>query len=335
MEGRRGTIEIQEQRSKWFSIHRDGPQESSLTPSLFITYHSDTSEFLPKAMSFFFADDVAAVVAEKMGEQFTVQCIDLERRLNKLLEHLEFYAILSVQPIHYSKTVAIFSALAVNYSNPMPVLRCGNVEIKWVSAFKYLDYWLTTKLEWGNVIQRSCLRVRQQIGLVNSIRFAGITSSALRCALFSTFVLPFFTWLSALYPLFTNCQQSNLNHFYYTYLKRVMRFCHWSDFFFASAYNEPSLDDRCFRYWIKYCQKLTSSVDGRLLAEQLLLNNHRARWIEHEFRIRSMWPSKRYNFHLDMFTMALDWMARHGTTDSVVSIDNDANRCFAEHPDTF
>lgn len=195
LEGRRGRIKIQEQKSKWFSIHRGGPQGSSLTPALFITYHSDMSEFLPNAMSFFFADDVAAVVAGKMVEQFTVQCIDLERRLKKLFEHLEFYAILSVQPINYSKTVAMFSALAVNYPNPMPQLRCGNVEINWVSPVKYLGYWLTTKLGWGNGIQRSCMRVRQQIGLVNSIRFAGITSSALRRTLFSTFVLPFFTWI--------------------------------------------------------------------------------------------------------------------------------------------
>ena len=146
LEGRRDTIEIQEQRSIWFSIHRGGPQGSSLTPSLFITYHSDMSEFLPKAMSFFFADDVAAVVAGKIGEQFTVQCMDLERRLNKLFEHLEFYAILSVQPINFSKTVAMFSALSVNYPNPMPVFQCSNVEINWVSSFKYLGYWLTTKL---------------------------------------------------------------------------------------------------------------------------------------------------------------------------------------------
>jgi hypothetical protein len=48
-----------------------------------------------------------------------------------------------------------------------------------------------------------------------------------------------------------------------------------------------------------------------------------------------MWPSERYNFHLDVFSTALDWMARHGTIDSVVLLDDNDYRCFVEHPDTF
>ena len=48
-----------------------------------------------------------------------------------------------------------------------------------------------------------------------------------------------------------------------------------------------------------------------------------------------MWPSQRYNIHLDVFAMALEWMARHGIADSIVPLDNKDYRCFAEHPDTF
>ncbi len=48
-----------------------------------------------------------------------------------------------------------------------------------------------------------------------------------------------------------------------------------------------------------------------------------------------MWPSQRDNFHVDVFSAALDWMARHGTIDSVVPLDNNDFRCFVEDPDTF
>ena len=47
--------------------------------------------------------------------------------------------------------------------------------------------------------------------------------------LFGCYVLPYFTWLFALFPLFSECQRSYLSHFYYTCLKRVLRCQHWLD----------------------------------------------------------------------------------------------------------
>ncbi|CAF3942514.1 unnamed protein product, partial [Rotaria sp. Silwood1] len=112
LNNRKAVIEIQDKRSRWIKINRGCPQGSSFSPTLFITYHSDMADFLPGAMSFFFADDLAAVLADRIGIRFTDQCIDLERRLQKFLDDLEFYSILSVQPINYSKTQAMFSARA-------------------------------------------------------------------------------------------------------------------------------------------------------------------------------------------------------------------------------
>ncbi|CAF3275258.1 unnamed protein product [Rotaria sp. Silwood2] len=122
---RRAVIEIAEKRSHWFPTERGGPQGSCFTPILFITYHSDTEQFLCMAMSFFYADDLAVVIAARIGIQFTKQCIDLECRLNPFLVLLEFYAILFAQPINYIKTQAVFFARAFNYPNPMPRISCG------------------------------------------------------------------------------------------------------------------------------------------------------------------------------------------------------------------
>ncbi|CAF4331189.1 unnamed protein product [Rotaria socialis] len=71
-------------------------------------------------MSFFFADDLAAVLPGQIAFRFTDQCIDLERRLQSFLDQLEFYSILSVQPINYAKTQAMFWARAIVYPNMMP-----------------------------------------------------------------------------------------------------------------------------------------------------------------------------------------------------------------------
>ncbi|CAF4383409.1 unnamed protein product, partial [Rotaria magnacalcarata] len=113
---RRAVVEIAGKRSRWFPIKRGGPQGSCFTRILFITYRSDMEKFLCMEMSFFFADDLAA-------------------------------AILSVQPINYIKTQAMFSARVVNYPNPMPRISCGGYAIEWVKTYKYLGYWVTTKIE--------------------------------------------------------------------------------------------------------------------------------------------------------------------------------------------
>ncbi len=72
------------------------------------------ADFILGAMSFFFADDLVAFSAGKMGMRFTDQCIDLEYRLKTFFEQLEFYSILAVQPINYAKKEAMFSARAVH-----------------------------------------------------------------------------------------------------------------------------------------------------------------------------------------------------------------------------
>ena len=312
---RRACIEIQGKRSKWITIQRGGPQGSSITPSLFITYHSDMADYIQPAMSFFFADDLAAVLAGRIGIRFTDQCLDLERRLHVFFTQLEFYSLLAVQPINYSKTQTMFSARSVCYPNPMPQLRCGDQTIEWTSSFKYLGYWITTKMGWGNMIEKIRLKVRQRTALVNSVKFSGTSSLQLRRVLFSTFVLPYFTWLFGIYPLFTNTQRLNLNHLYFTLLKRVYKCQWWEDMFFSSMYNERTLDDLCYTYWERYIKALAKSEDGYLFMEQSELNTHRANWIEGRKRIHCLYRSKRFVPHVDALGQVLHWMTTHGTSD--------------------
>ena len=335
LRGRRAIVEVQGKRSRWFTINRGGPQGSSLTPTLFITYHSDMADFFPGAMSFFFADDLAAVLAGRIGVKFTEQCIDLERRLRTFLEQLEFYSILAVQPINYSKTQVMFSARALYYPNPMPHLTCGGQTLEWVSSFKYLGYWLTTKLGWGNIINKTRITVRQRTALINSFSYGGTSSVKLRRVLFSTFVLPHLTWLFGLFPLFTDAQRTELNHLYYTLLKRVYRCHYWEDFIFSLIYNERPLDDLCYSYWEKYTKALSRSEDGFLLLEQSSLNAHRSVWQEGRERVHGLRRSRRFVPHIDVLGKALKWMTSHGNSDSIVAYDEEEFSRFAQFPESF
>lgn len=134
---RRVVIEIGGCRSRWITIQRGGPQGSIFTPTLFITYHTDMRDFIPGAVSFFFADDLAAVIAGQMGVKFSEQCLDLENRLHEFFTQLEFYSILACQPISYSKTQAMVSARVVCYPNSLSEVNCGSHQIDWTTSYKY------------------------------------------------------------------------------------------------------------------------------------------------------------------------------------------------------
>ncbi|CAM4822440.1 unnamed protein product [Rotaria magnacalcarata] len=148
--GRRAFIEIDGEISRWFNISKGCPQGSIFSPTLFITYNSDMGDFLGGCMSHFFADDLAAILAGNIGSKFTSQCIDLERKLKIFLENLEYYSILTSQPINYNKTEGLWTARAVGA--PRCDISIGENKIKWAKKFKYLGYWITPKLGYGTII---------------------------------------------------------------------------------------------------------------------------------------------------------------------------------------
>ncbi|CAF1319634.1 unnamed protein product [Rotaria magnacalcarata] len=105
------------------------PQGSIFSPTLFITFNSDMGNFLGDCMSHFFADDLAAILAGNIGSKFTSQCIDLERKLKLFLENLEFYSILTSQPINYNKAEGLRSARAIGA--PKFDIANGENKIQW------------------------------------------------------------------------------------------------------------------------------------------------------------------------------------------------------------
>ena len=333
LRNRRAFVEIKGHKSRWFHIHRGGPQGSTLTPTVFITYHSDMTNYLNMASSFMFADDLAAVVSGRIGEKYSIQCLDIERRLKSLLEALEFYAILAIQPINYEKTVGLWSARAIG--GPKFNLYLGDTNIKWTQEFKYLGYWITPKMGWNTMINKAKLRIRQRVAMANSFRLFGTTSAKLRKILFLTYILPLFTSLFILFPLFTQKQRDDLSHFYYTTLKRIMHCMQWRDIFFAFALDEPSLEDRCTKYWNKYIESLDDSKDGELLLEQANLNAFRSLWLQYQYPIKGIHKSKRFVEHVSILEKCLQWTASNHYQSSVINFEMSEILTLELFPKTF
>ncbi|CAF1480874.1 unnamed protein product, partial [Adineta steineri] len=153
LENRRGFIEINSVKSRWFGIEKGGPQGSSLTPTVFISYHADMPAFLSWSSSHLFADDLAAVVAGQIGLKFSIQCIDIEKRLKLFCDQLEYYCILTLQPINYTKTEALWSTRAP-FSPQFDIILGGHT-IKWTKEFKYLGYYITPRHLWHSIMNNS------------------------------------------------------------------------------------------------------------------------------------------------------------------------------------
>jgi hypothetical protein len=325
-------IEMKDKKSRFFSVFKGGPQGSCLTPALFITYHSDMWSYLQISLPNFYADDLACVVGGMMGAKYSNQCLDVDEKLKKLFDYLEFYSTLSVQPINYKKTELLWTARAIR--KPPFNIAMGEHQLTWAKSFRYLGYHLSSKLSWSKMISTYKTKIRQRVAIVRSCKLYGTSSLKLKRVLFSTYVMPLFTWLYGIFPLLTECQRDDLGHFYFTCLKRTLGNRFWNDIVFAAIYNELSLENLCWNYWSRYRKALAGSTDGFILFEQASLNLYRKLWLDKDIVIKHLRRSKRFVHFDTCIEKCLKWV-ESGGSNSIPMIDVRDLEILATFPETF
>ena len=279
-----------------------------------------------------FADDLACVIGGMMGVKYTSQCLDLEMKLKKLFEYLEYYAILFVQPINYKKTEWIWTARAIG--GPKFEICMGGNKIELVRSFRYLGYHISSKLGWSKMISIYKTKIRQRVGILRNCRICGTSSTKFKRVMFDSYVRPLFTWLFSIYPLFTECQRDDLGHFYYTCLKRTLGKFQWSETLFAALYEEKSLENHCHKYWNNYKKFLSNSSDGYILYEQMSLNLFRHLWLEKEIKITNIYRSKRFVPYASVIERCLKWV-KENVDDSIPMIPEGDLYTFTTWPESF
>ncbi|CAM4839407.1 unnamed protein product, partial [Rotaria magnacalcarata] len=316
---RRSFIEINETRSRWFNIDKGCPQGSVLSPTLFITYNCDFGSSLASCTSHLFADDLAVIVADQLGIKYSYQCLDLEKRIKIFIDHLEYYSYLTDQPINTNKTQALFTARAIGHPKFDIHFNSGSKEkINWVPEYKYLGYLISSRLGWDKFL-----------------KLFGCTSPTLRKTLFLSFVLPIFTWVYPIFPFLSVKQQSELSHFYFSSLGRIMFCLHWNENFFAFAMDEKSFEDRCAAYWERYLYALADSADGMLLFEKANLNVLRQSWINKDFSIKCLRKSKRFVSNESVIETVVNWLNSVPSLSSIPNYEVDEILLLEDFPESF
>ena len=183
-------------------------------------------------------------------------------------------------------------------------------------------------------IKRTMLKVRQKVGMINSVQISGSSFPWFRNALFLSYVLPRFMWLFLLVPIFTDQQQRKLNKFYLICLKGVLRGLHWQNNLFSDMYNELLLDDRCLKYWNKNLLALSNSIDRKVILEQANLNVFREAWLRKETSISGIFRSKRYINHTSLLAKCLSWCEGVASNESFINYDLEEIITFVNIPDT-
>jgi hypothetical protein len=252
-----------------------------LTPTIFISYHADIPQFLSYASSHFFADDLVVIIAGNIGSKYSTQCLDLERKTKICFDQLEVYCTLAKQPVNYDKTVALWSDSVIG--GPEFVIDRKDRSIKWSKGFRYLGYEICPKLGSSKMIFSTKLKIKQRITRIISFRLLGMFSCAVRKAVFNAHVLPLFTCLFPIYPLFSE-------HFYFTCIKRIRYCASWNDELVAFAFDERSVRDRCVAFWEKFLIHIADIEDDQLLFERANLNFWRDLRLKREITIRGIRP---------------------------------------------
>lgn len=76
---------------------------------------------------------------------------------------------------------------------------------------EYLGLVISLKLGWGKFLHLIMFKVRQRVSVIKAFELFGCSSPRLRKTLFSSFVLPIFTWIYPIFPLLTAKQQKDLS----------------------------------------------------------------------------------------------------------------------------
>jgi hypothetical protein len=93
------------------------------------------------------------------------------------------------------------------------------------------------------------MKIGKRMRIVESCRIAGNSLQDLRKILFATFVKSLFTWLCSLVPLLTAKQYDDLEHFYFSYIRKAERNFAWTDVQFMTYSKVEAFENLCYRYW--------------------------------------------------------------------------------------
>ena len=205
---RQAYVAFGEQNSNKFQIFTGLPQGSSLSPYLFIVFHSDLITCVGAHSAHIFADDLNVLIRPSILKRFTPMIEYLEKEGTKVCDQILAYSRKWKQPINISKIVAqvFFSQVRIPQIN----ITMDEHTIEVVKSFKYLGFTWTSKLSLKPTIDKCVENIQKSFIKLNWLRAGGVLSKAVLRTCFFAYSFPDFAWLFPFFPLLPKTQKEIL-----------------------------------------------------------------------------------------------------------------------------
>ncbi|CAM2707658.1 unnamed protein product [Rotaria socialis] len=221
LEERKAYVEYGEKTSKIFNINIGLPQGSSLSPYLFIVFHSDLTNCLGAHSCHLFADDLCVLIKPPIMKKLGSMIDYLEKEGTRVCNQVFMYSKKWKQPLNVSKTV--IQLFHTQVKRPIVNVTIDGNKIELVKEFKYLGFTWTDKLSLKPTVDKIIGNIQRSLGKLKWIKSGRrMSCKALRQCFFA-YTFPHFAWLFPLFPLLPVSQQHVLEQKFRVGLRLVHR----------------------------------------------------------------------------------------------------------------
>ena len=184
--------------TKKFKIQIGRPQGSSLSPYIFVVYHSDLVKQIGAHSCHIFADDLSVLIRAPIEKKLNPLVKYLQNQGNLISKRISDYSEKWKQPINVDKTaIHLFhSQITVR---PIEVRMLGK-KLKQVSSFKYLGFTWTSKLSLKPTVDKCLENIQKSLNKLKWLRCGHVLSTKILRQGFFTYTFPHFAWLFPLHP---------------------------------------------------------------------------------------------------------------------------------------
>ena len=252
---RRAYVTFGKSISKIFYTHVGLPQGSSLSPYLFIVYHSDLTTCIGAHSSHIFADDLNVLITPPINRELKPMMKFLEEEGTRVCNEIANYSKRWHQPINISKTVAqVFHS---QIKNPVVNVYMKSQKLQLVKEFKYLGFTWTNKMSLKPTIDKTLENIQKTYCKLRWMKGGRALSVKVLRKCFFAFSFPYFAWIFPLYPFLPKTQKEQLKRKFRNGIRLVHRcpFARATDLFQIT--NEAPLE----KYVKRYIKKRLDRID--------------------------------------------------------------------------
>ena len=267
LKDRKAYVAYGEKTSNVFDISIGLPQGSSLSPYLFIVFHSDLINCLGAHSAHIFADDLSVLIKPPIVKKFAPMIQYLEKEGTRICNQIYAYSRKWKQPLNVSKTIA--QIFHTQVERPVINITMNKEKIELVKEFKYLGFTWTDKLSLKPTVEKCISNIQKSLGKLKWLKSGRSMSCRTLRQCFFAYTFPHFAWLFPFFPLLPETYQQRLQRKFRVGLRLVHRCPFLSARNLFTIVSEQSLEF----YVKKYIQKRLRSMHTTDLGWSLFFND--------------------------------------------------------------